>query len=118
ALKVPYTPAYNEAYLATLKDRDGVEVIEVGRSKKNRPLRVVKIGTGDPKVTPCVLIYAREHANEQDSSWAARGAIEHLLADTPGSQRLRSQFTFLIIPMLDPDGAAKGRYDSITSRFF
>src|SRR5205823_6181753 len=60
AMRVPYTPKYNEAYLASLRGRGGVEVGTIGQSREGKPLQVVKLGSGDPTKTPCVLIYARE----------------------------------------------------------
>jgi hypothetical protein len=119
-MRYPYTPSYNERYLDTLKDKPGVSVIKVGISKEGRPLQIVKISEGteaDEQRKPCVLIYAREHADEQDSSWAAQGAIEFLISDATEAKSLRGDFTFLVIPMLDPDGAADGSYDHITGSF-
>jgi hypothetical protein len=117
AMRPPYTPKYNEAYLKSLEDRPGVKVIEVGKSKQGRPLQIVQIGEGDPKKAPCVVIYAREHANEQDSSWAVWGAIEHVLQDSERANALRKSFTFLFIPLLDTDGAAASKYEVITQDF-
>ena len=117
AMRVPYTVKYNEAYLASIKDRPGVQVIEVGKSKERRPLQVVRIGNGDPKTVPCILMYAREHGSEHDSSWAVQGAIDWLTSNEPEAQALRSQTTFLAIPMLDPDAAVAAKYEMITQRF-
>jgi hypothetical protein len=117
AMRPPYTPKYNEAYLKSLEGRPGVKVIEVGKSKQGRPLHIVQIGEGDPKSVPCVVMYAREHASEQDTSWVVQGAIDFVVSDTIESRRMREKFTFLAIPLLDPDGAAAAQYESITQRF-
>jgi hypothetical protein len=112
-MRYPYTPGYNQRYLDSLTKNPAVRVITVGTSKEGRPLRVVKIGDGgeaEEKRKPCVLIYAREHPDEQDSSWVAQGAIEYLISDAVEASRLRQQFTFFVIPMLDPDGAAIAVY--------
>ncbi len=119
-MRYPYTPSYNERYLETLKGKPGVTVLTVGKSKEGRPLRIVKIGEGtedDEKRKPCVLIYAREHADEQDSSWAAQGAIEFLISDVGETRQLRKQMIFLVVPLLDPDGAAAAGYEHITDTF-
>jgi hypothetical protein len=127
-MRYPYTPGYNQRYLDSLTNspsgeaagNPAVRVITVGASREGRPLRVVKIGEGgeaDEKRKPCVLIYAREHPDEQDSSWVAQGAIEYLISDAVEARGLRQQFTFLVIPVLDPDGAAMGVYRHIANSF-
>jgi hypothetical protein len=119
AMRVPYTPRYNERYLKQLASNPLVKIIEVGRSTEGRPLLLAKIGGGDSaeKTKPCILVYSREHADEQDSSWVSQGIIEHLLAETPQAKTLRDQFTVLVIPMLDPDSAEVGRHVGILSSF-
>ncbi len=119
-LTYPYTPGYHQRYLETLAGKPGVEVITVGTSKKSRPLQVVKIGEGGKeaeKWKPCVVIYAREHGDEQSSSWAAQGAIEFLVSGEPDAQQIRRRLTFIVIPMLDVDGAAGGIYRGIGDTF-
>jgi len=119
-MSYPYTPGYNQRYLDSLTNNPAVQVITVGISGKLRPLQVVKIGEGGEtgeRYKPCVLIYAREYGDEQSSSWVAQGAIEFLASDTPEAREIRRQFTFLVIPVLDPDGAAMGVYDHIAGNF-
>ena len=119
-MRYPYTPGYNQRYLDSLINNPSVKVVTIGASKEGRPLRLVKIGEGgetEEKNKPCVVIYAREHADEQDGSWAAQGAIEFLISDAPEARQIREKFTFLVIPLLDPDGAAIGIYQHIISSF-
>ena len=138
-MRYPYTPGYNKRYLDSLTNNPAVQVITVGTSKEGRPLQVVKIdevypphgvvsppqaapeatGAGEAaaKQKPCVLIYGREHPDEPDSSWVAQGAIEYLISDTIKASELRKQFTFLVIPLLDPDGVAVGVYEHIIYDF-
>lgn len=117
AMKTPYTVKYNEAFLESLKNQPDVSLVEVGRSPQGRPVRLLRIGAGDPKQTPCIVLYAREHGSEHDSSWVAQGMIEYLLREGDEAKRLREQFTFLIIPMLDPDAVAAGKYENIIKHF-
>jgi hypothetical protein len=63
------------------------------------------------------VLYGREDGTEPDGSWAAEGAIEFLAARSDEARRLREAMTFLIIPMLDPDGAAASQYKNVCSSF-
>jgi hypothetical protein len=120
ALRVPYTLGYQEKYLAALSKQPGVEVITIGRTAKQLPLTLIKIGRGDEqseKENPCILMYAREHCDEPDPSWVVQGALRCLLADTSETRYLREHFTFLFIPMLDPDGFLAGRHEGICDHF-
>src|SRR5205823_1394224 len=44
-------------------------------------------------------------------------AMEFLLSDDARAAELRRRFSFLIIPLLDPDGAANAVYENITMSF-
>lgn len=119
AMKYPYTPGYNAAFLASLENNPYAQVFTVGYSEEGRPLQIVKIG-GDEEADrerPCVLMYGREHATEHDTSWVVEGAARYLLSDDPEAVTLRERVTFLLIPILDPDGAAAGVYDHLNGSF-
>jgi hypothetical protein len=121
AMRVPFTPRYNEQYLRRLSANQFVKVIEVGRSRENRPLLLAEIGSGlltDEQNKPCVLVYAREHADEPDGSWVAQGIIEYLLKDGSHGASLRNQCTFLVIPLLDPDAASENMHEGMIATFF
>lgn len=121
AMKAPYLVDLNQRLLEQAAKHADATLVPVGKSGDGRPLTVLLIsaanGSPDQHQRPTVLIYAREHGNEQDSSWAAWGAIQALLNDTAEAKRLREQVVFLIVPMLDPDGAIEGRYEHITHTF-
>ncbi len=119
AMKYPYTCDYNESFLDRLAKlrSSSVKVMEIGRSKEGRPIRLVKIGRGGEDRKPCVLLYAREHPTEHDTSWVAEGAILFLLSNTREARAIRERFTFLVIPVLDPDGAVRSRYRNIIATF-
>ncbi len=119
AMKYPYTCEYNERFLDRLAKlrKSSVEVIEIACSKEGRPIRLVKIGRGGEDRKPCVLLYAREHPTEHDTSWVAEGAIRYLLSNNREARAIRSRFTFLVVPILDPDGAVRSRYRNIIATF-
>lgn len=121
SFRYPYTPKLNEAYMAKLKGNPYCRVVNIGKSKEGRPLLAVEIprpgNTPEEKAKPCVLIYAREHADEVDSGWVAYGAMRFLLSNNPAAQAARASTQFIIIPMLDPDGAAQCYHNRITDTF-
>ena len=57
-----------------------------------------------------VVISARVHPGESNSSLMMQGVIDYLTADTPEAQILREKFIFKIVPMLNPDGVIHGNY--------
>ena len=121
AMHYPYTPKLNEAYMARLQGNPYCRVVTVGQSKDGRPLLAVEIprpgNTPADKAKPCVLIYAREVADEQDGSWISQGAIRFLLSSSPQAQAIRRSVQFIIIPLLDPDAAAASQHYGIALDF-
>lgn len=57
-----------------------------------------------------VVISARVHPGESNSSWIMQGLLHHLTSNHPNALMLRDKFVFKIIPMLNPDGVIHGRY--------
>lgn len=121
SMRFPYTYGYNEAFLKQLKDEvSHAAVWNVGESKEGRNLWVLQVGDAfdkDGDAKPTVVIYGREHGNEQDSSIVAEGAIRFLVSDNADAVAARTKFCFLIIPLLDPDGAVAAKYDNIADSF-
>lgn len=123
AMRVPYTPTLNTAFVEQLeKSRfPGVIVHHAGKSKAQRDLTIIEIS--DPDVTadvisrPVVLLYGAEDGDEPDGAWVVQGAINWLISDDPQATVLRKQMTFLCIPLLDPDGAADCTYAKMTYDF-
>jgi len=57
-----------------------------------------------------IIITARVHPGESNSSYIVEGFIRFLLSEDPKAKRLRKLFIFHIIPMLNPDGVIYGNY--------
>jgi hypothetical protein len=117
AMRVPRSPGYNEFFMRQLASNPLATVAEIGQSRNHRPLLLARIGDLSAN-KPCVLLYAQEHADEQDAGWAAQGAIEYLVSNAPDAAQLREHFVFVVIPMLDPDATAIGVHQSIISSFW
>ena len=123
AMRYPFTPGYLAAWLRDLAARAeadaGLELKQyvIGGTVGGYPMTIVTIGEDREHPRPTLLFYAREHAQDHDASFTVQGAAEYLLSDDPRALRLRKLYTFVLIPMLDPEGAARGHHDRIRSGF-
>ncbi|XP_060227403.1 cytosolic carboxypeptidase 2 isoform X3 [Meriones unguiculatus] len=69
--------------------------------------------SGDPRAAAAkkaVVLSARVHPGESNSSWIMRGFLDFILSNSPDAQLLRDIFVFKVIPMLNPDGVIVGNY--------
>ncbi|KAH0621185.1 hypothetical protein JD844_022240 [Phrynosoma platyrhinos] len=57
-----------------------------------------------------IVLSARVHPGETNSSWVMRGFLDFILSDAPDAQLLRDLFIFKVVPMLNPDGVIVGNY--------
>jgi hypothetical protein len=123
--RIPYSYAYYLEHMDQLEERakygDGrLTVHNVGETGKGNPIHIVELeNPTDPqaKNKPVVLLTAGEHPDEHDTYHAMRGVIEFLLKNTEAAENLRRKATFLVIPVLDPDGLAELRYVNICQSF-
>ncbi|XP_045119371.1 cytosolic carboxypeptidase 6-like [Portunus trituberculatus] len=64
-----------------------------------------------------VVIMARVHGGESPTSFIVQGMLEALTGTEHVADKLRRHVTFLIIPMLNPDGVYLGNYRSTLMGF-
>ncbi|KAL7982488.1 hypothetical protein Chor_010086 [Crotalus horridus] len=62
------------------------------------------------KCKSAVILTARVHPGETNSSWMMKGFLDYLLGDSDNAQLLRDTFIFKVVPMLNPDGVIVGNY--------
>ena len=94
-----------EAVLPRIDGPGQIEVEEVGRSALGRPLRLVRFGSGATRV----LIWSQMHGDEPTGTMALADLFR-LLAERADDERVRrwaEDLTLLIVPILNPDGAAR-----------
>ncbi|KAK1168785.1 cytosolic carboxypeptidase 3-like [Acipenser oxyrinchus oxyrinchus] len=66
---------------------------------------------------PAVVLTARIHPGETNSSWVMKGILDFLLGSSADAALLRDSFIFKLVPMLNPDGVIVGNYRcSLTGR--
>jgi hypothetical protein len=57
-----------------------------------------------------VVVSARVHPGEANSSWMCHGLLSLLLSASPEGQLLRDRFVWNVVPALNPDGVVCGNY--------
>ncbi|OXB75389.1 UNVERIFIED_CONTAM: hypothetical protein H355_010591, partial [Colinus virginianus] len=55
-----------------------------------------------------VILTARVHPRETNSSWIMKGILDYILGNSGKPQQLRDTFIFKVVPMLNPDGVTVG----------
>lgn len=83
----------------------GFTVEEIGRSAEGRPLRHLAWGEGD---TP-VLLWSQMHGDESTATMALADLLRFLgeHPDDPVARRLRGALRLHLMPIFNPDGAAR-----------
>jgi murein tripeptide amidase MpaA len=71
------------------------------------------VRTIEPKcadVRNAIFVTGRVHPGESPSSHVVHGLIEYLLSNAAEAAALRKLATWIVVPMLNPDGVAAGNY--------
>lgn len=72
-----------------------------GSSVFNKPIHSVSIGTGSIKI----FLWSQMHGNESTTTKATYDLMNFLVSNDDFAIQCRSRYQFLIVPMLNPDGA-------------
>ena len=59
---------------------------------------------------PVIIIVARTHPGETNSSFAMEGLMDIVFGDSPLGKKLRESFSWFLVPMINPDGVICGFY--------
>ena len=99
----------------------GINVNLLRKTEDGDPIATIECHHGEGTITesrkPIVVLYAREHGDEHESSWVAYGAVRFLMSGCIDANNALDKFDFIIIPVLDPAAARRGVYEGITSQF-
>lgn len=116
AYHYPYTYSYLTTFISTLeadpyagKLFSRKPLCETIGGLSCEALEVDCVDSNAPQRGLCVLT-ARVHPGESNASWMMHGFILFLLSPAAEAIALRQAFKWLIIPMLNPDGVARGSY--------
>jgi hypothetical protein len=76
------------------------------------PIYYLSIAGRYTKNKKYIYLCARVHASEVTSSMVLEGIINLLISGSSIAQDILSKYTFIILPMLNPDGVVMGNYRS------
>ncbi|CAB3408350.1 unnamed protein product [Caenorhabditis bovis] len=119
AYHYPYTYSFLMASLSNLRRHQLTAVYcredVIGFSLAENAMKMLTItsacSSSEVSAKPVIVLSARVHPGESNSSWIMQGILENLLCGTSSEMyRLREQFVFKIIPMLNPDGVINGSH--------
>lgn len=112
----PNTVSRCVRYIESIKENKYVTIKSIGNSFEKRVIPLVEITDKSfpEENKKRVLIIAMQHPGEDAGSFVANGVIDYILSSKEGAADLRKNFTFHVIPMMNPDGTFHGtsRYSS------
>ncbi|XP_041443827.1 cytosolic carboxypeptidase 2 isoform X2 [Xenopus laevis] len=122
----PYTYSNLQDYLASItRDPERSKYCKIRvlcRSLAGNMVYVLTItnpspATDRPMKKKAVIVTARVHPGETNSSWVMKGFLDYILSSSNDAQVLRDSFVFKVVPMLNLDGVIVGNYRcSLTGR--
>lgn len=105
---VPYSHERHLDLLAWAQQDQRVLGETLGQTVDGRDMSLLRICDTD-KPEHKVWIIARQHPGETMAEWFVEGLLEALLDDAnPLANKLLQSCEFLVVPNMNPDGAAKG----------
>lgn len=97
-------PADTRADLARWSAASGAAVFTLGTSHDGRPIEAIRLGRADaPRL---VLLLGRQHPPEVTGAIAMESFVDALVE----ARSLPADIQILIVPMLNPDGTARGHW--------
>ena len=85
-----------------LNHQKKMEVAQIGFSEQQRPIYQIKVGIGKKKI----LIWSQMHGNESTGTKAVFDVLNTVgFESEPSIEKILTECTLYIIPMLNPDGA-------------
>lgn len=104
-----YLASHLAAFRSDFKDHPALKVEELCRSRKDRPVELIRAGCLDEKkARGTVVLTSRHHACEAMATYAMDGFLRAVLADDDLGKRWRDNWQVLAVPFVDKDGVETG----------
>lgn len=101
---------HTKTWMQKLADKYKLKLKTVGKSKLDRDMLFMDIGTGDPKDKPAIVLMSRAHPPEISGYMAMEAFVEEILRDSPLSNNFRKKYRLMLYPLLNPDGVDLGHW--------
>ena len=83
---------------------------KIGKTKLNRPFKVLDIYKGLPKNKPVIVLLTRQHPPEVTGYFAFKAFLEAILNENELSSRFLDDYRVLAFPLMNPDGVDLGHW--------
>jgi len=105
----PYPYSRYMRYLESVKSSPFLNIIAEGTSPEGRSIPLLEItNSKSRKDKKRVFIMALQHPGEDAGGYSVEGIINFLLSDNIQAQKIRDEYIYYIIPMMNPDGVFHG----------
>ncbi|MBC7289430.1 MAG: hypothetical protein H5T86_15585, partial [Armatimonadetes bacterium] len=88
----------------------GARLDVLTKSPGGRDVPVLFFGQPDASGREMIVAVARQHAGETPGSFTLEGFVEEFIAGGECGRWLRERGLLVVLPVMDPDGAAEGSY--------
>lgn len=100
-------PADARAWVQEVAAATSLEDGVLGLSAESRPILSLAGGTA---LSGTLVVTGRQHPPEVTGAFALRAFVARLAADDPLAERFRAEYGVFVVPMLNPDGVARGHW--------
>lgn len=105
----PYPYSRYMRYLESVKSNPFLKIIEEGRTPEARSIPFLEISNFDSvKDKKRIFVMAMQHSGEDAGGYSVEGMINFLLSDNKEAKRIRENYSYYFIPMMNPDGVYHG----------
>ena len=113
-MKIAAQEIRNSAYVRSWVNKQAsnrdVKYKTIGKSKLNRDLMMLEIGSGLAEEKEVILLFSRQHPPEVTGYLAIEAFVEELLKDSRLANDFRAKYRILVFPLLNPDGVDLGHW--------
>lgn len=99
---------YTKAWIDNLEELEYVEATELGKSKKGKPVEMMKIGNSTED--KLIFVMSGQHPPEKTGYKAMESFVEAIASNNPVAEQFRNEFTTYVVPLANPDGTDMGHW--------
>lgn len=101
-------PEQSRADLSRWAEITGTRRLVLGRSHEGRPIEAVRFG--DAAAPRLIVLLGRQHPPEVTGAIAMQSFVDDLAERFAADGNLGARYQVLVVPMVNPDGVAKGNW--------